>query len=557
MKDLMLLNGRIYSMNPKQPIAEAMAVRDSKIIAVGKTSDVENLGKRNFKVINLQGKTVLPGFVDCHTHFLSFALSLNQVNLDGITSFDQIRSEIKAFAKRLKPKEWLLGRGWDRNILKKEVSLNKEVLDKICPNNPVALRSKEHHLLWVNSLALKLAEIDKYSEDPPGGEIDRNPISHEPTGMLKENACNLVWEKIQPASYEQCERLLKEAMKKANNLGLTGIHNFEEKKAVFLFQKFLKDEELLLRVCFWISKEDLGSAINLGLRSGFGDANIRFGGMKLYSDGALGSQTALMFEPYKNSKDNVGIEVTSQKEMTEWAKKASQAGISVSIHAIGDKGVHQALNAIEHSKDWGFPPLPLGERVRVRGIEHSVGRVATAGSYPTYAELRHRIEHIQLLHPQDLKRFSQLGVIASVQPYHAPSDRDIADKYWGKRPGFRYPYKSLLDEKTKLVFGSDLPIETMDPLKIIYAAVTRRKEGEKRRAWHPKECLSVPEAVFAYTQSASYASYEEKIKGSIQIGKLADMVVLSKNIFEVNPEEILNTKVEYTIVGGKIVWERV
>jgi predicted amidohydrolase YtcJ len=520
MKDLMLLNGKIYTMNPKQPQASAVAVRDSKIIAVGKTSDVANLGKRNFKVINLQGKTVVPGFTDCHTHFLSFALSLNQVNLDQVNSFGQILSEIKAFAKKLRPKEWLLGRGWDKNILKKGGSFTKEVLDKICPNNPVALRSKDHHLLWVNSLALKLAEIDKYTEDPPGGNIDRDPIPGEPTGILKENACELVWKKISSPSPEQCERLLKEAMKRANSFGLTGIHNFEEQKAVFFFQKFLKDDELSLRVCFWISKEELDSAISLGLRSGFGDENIRFGGVKLYSDGALGSQTALMFEPYEDSEDNFGIEVTSQDQLTDWVKKASQAAISVAIHAIGDKGVHQALNAIEHAKN---------------------------------KNLRHRIEHIQLLHPQDLKRFSKLGVIASVQPYHAPSDRDIADNYWGKRAGFRYPYKSLLNHQTNLVFGSDLPIETMDPLKIIYAAVTRRKEREKKRAWYPKECLSVPEAVFAYTQSASYASYEEKIKGSIKIGKLADMVVLSKNIFEVNPEEILNTRVESTILGGKIV----
>ncbi len=521
MKDLMLLNGKIYTMNPRRPQAEAVAVRNSKIIAVGRTSDVENLGKRNFKVINLQGKVVVPGFIDGHTHFLSFALSLNQVNLDQITSFDQVLSQIKTVARKLRPKEWLLGRGWDKNILKKGGTFNKEVLDKLCPNNPVALRSKDHHLLWVNSLALKLAGIDRYKENPPGGEIERDPISLEPTGILKENACELVWKKIPSPSPEKHRRLLKEAIKRANSLGLTGIHNFEEQKAVFFFQEFLKDEELSLRVCFWISKEDLDSAISLGLRSGFGDENIRFGGVKLYSDGALGSQTALMFEPYENSKNNFGVEVTLQDQLTEWVKKASQAGISVAIHAIGDKGVHQALNAIEHAKN---------------------------------KNLRHRIEHIQLLHPQDLKRFSKLGVIASVQPYHATSDRDIADKYWGKRAGFRYPYKSLLNHQTNLVFGSDLPIETMDPLKIIYAAVTRRKEGEKKRAWYPKECLSVPEAVFAYTQGASYASYEEKIKGSIEIGKLADMVVLSQSLFEVNPEEILRTKAECTIWGGKIVW---
>ena len=532
MKDLMLLNGKIYTMNPKQPRAEAVAVRDSKITAVGKTSDVENLGKRNFKVINLQGRTVVPGFIDCHTHFLSYALSLNQVNLDLLTSFDQILSQIKTFAKKSRAREWLLGRGWDKNILRKGGSFTKEVLDKICPNNPVALRSKDHHLLWVNSKALKLAEIDKYKEDPLGGMIDRDVKSGEPTGILKENACDLIWEKVSSPFPEKSKRLLAEAQKKANSFGLTGIHNLEEQKAIFFFQQFLKDEELSLRVCFWISREYLDSAISLGLRSGFGDENIRFGGLKLYSDGALGSQTALMFEPYENSRDNFGIEVTSQEELTQWVKKASQAGIGVAIHAIGDKGVHQALNAIEHVAGRVSQPVRKTRQNK---------------------NLRHRIEHGQLISSQDLKRFNRSGVIASVQPYHAPSDRDIVDKHWGKRGGFRYPYKSLLNQKTKLVFGSDAPIETMDALRIIYAAVTRKKEGEKRRAWYPQERLSVPEAIFAYTQGASYASYEEKIKGSIEIGKLADMVVLSKDIFEINPEEILDTKVESTILGGKLV----
>lgn len=518
-------------MNPKQPKADAVAVKDSKIIAVGKTSDVENLGRRNFKVINLHGKTVVPGFIDCHTHFLSYALSLDQVNLDQIESFDQILSQIKTFAKRLKPKEWLLGRGWDKNILKKGGSFNKEILDNICPRNPAALRSKDHHLLWVNSLALEIVGIDKRTHDPPGGKIDRDPVSGEPTGILKENACEVIWKKVPSRSTEKCRELLKEAMKRANSFGLTGIHNFEEQKAIFFFQEFLRDGELSLRACFWIDKENFDSAVNLGLQSGFGDENLKFGGLKLYSDGALGSQTALMFEPYENSEDNFGIEVTTQEELIQWVKKASEAEISVSIHSIGDKAVHQALNAFERSR--GVIPHPG------RNTAHR-------------KNLRHRIEHAQLICPQDMGRFRKLGVIASVQPYHATSDRDVVDKYWGKREGFRYPYKSFLNHNAKLVFGSDVPIETMDALRIIHAAVTRKREGEKRGAWYPQECLSVPEAVFAYTRVASYASSEEKIKGSIEIGKLADMVVLSRDIFEVNPEEILNTKVEYTIVGAKI-----
>ncbi len=533
MKDLMLLNGKIYTMNPRQPKVEAVATRDSKIIAVGKTADVENLGKRNFEVIDLEEKTVVPGFIDCHTHFLSYALSLGQVNLDSITSFDRILSEIKASTKKLRPKEWLLGRGWDKNVVRKGGSFTKEVLDKICPENPVALRSKEHHLLWVNSMALKLTGVDKHKEDPPGGRIDRDPKSGGPTGILKESACELIWGKVPSPSPERSKRVLKEAMKKANSFGLTGIHNFEEQNAVFFFQEFLRDEELSLRVCFWISKEYLDSAIRSRLRSGFGDENIRFGGLKLYSDGALGSQTALMFEPYENSPEDFGVEVTSQEELIQWVKRASHAGINVSIHSIGDRAVHQALNAFELSQAGVSQPRRNAARRK---------------------KLRHRIEHAQLVSPHDLERFNKLGVIASVQPYHAPSDRDIVDKHWGKRIGFRYPYKSLLNHKARLVFGSDVPIETMDALRIIRAAVTRKKEGEKRRAWYPEERLSVLEAVFAYTQGASYASHEEKIKGSIQIGKLADMVVLSEDIFKIDPEEIPDTKVEATILGGRVVY---
>lgn len=263
------------------------------------------------------------------------------------------------------------------------------------------------------------------------------------------------------------------------------------------------------------------------MKSGFGNENLRFGGVKLYSDGTLGSQTALMFESYEGSMGNFGIEVTSQEELTERVRKASQAGISVAIHAIGDKGVHQALNAIEAS------------------TQENSGE----------SKLRHRIEHVQLLHPQDIERFRKLGVVTSVQPIHATSDREIAERYWGKRSKLGYAYKTLLKSGARLVFGSDAPIETLNPLKGIYAAVLRKKI-RKEKSWHPKEKLSVSEAVLAYTAEANYASYEENLKGSIEIGKLGDMVILSQDIFDIDPEEIPETKMEYTIMGGKIVFQR-
>jgi predicted amidohydrolase YtcJ len=526
MKDLMLLNGKIHTINPDFPKAEAVAIRDGKIIAVGKNSEVENLGRKNFQFINLEGKTVIPGLIDCHTHFLSFAFSLKKANLQKISSFEELLSVVKSFSKKLKPGEWLRGDGWDKNILGDESMFTKEILDRVCPQSPVALQSKDHHLLWVNSRALKLAGIDKSTNDPPGGRIKRDSHTGEPTGLLIENACDLIWKKIPPFSKSVTKELVKEAMKIANSYGLTGIHNFDEHDAFDIFQQLSESGELTFRVCLWIPYRDLDSFINLGLKSGFGNENLRFGGVKLYGDGTLGSQTALVFEPYQNSKDNFGIEVTSEEELTHIAKKASQAGISVAIHAIGDKGVHQALNAIESS------------------LEHK-GKDT---------RLRHRIEHVQLLHPQDKERFRKLGVIASVQPVHAPSDREIAEKYWGKRCNLAYAYKTLLKDGARLVFGSDAPIETLDPLKGIYSAVLRKKAGQEK-SWYPKEKLSVKDVVFAYTQQPSYASYEEDLKGSIEIGKLGDLVILSHDIFEIEPERISDTKVECTILGGKIVFQ--
>jgi predicted amidohydrolase YtcJ len=525
--NLMLLNGKIYTMDPELPPAEAVAIRDQKIIAVGKNTDVENLGKVNFQVINLEGKTVIPGLIDGHTHFLSYAYRLRKANLEGISSLEAIRSVLDDFCKKLKPGEWVVGDGWDKNLLKEESVFTKEKLDEICPQNPVALQSKDHHLLWVNSTALQLAGVGKYTNDPPGGRIEKDPETNELTGILKENAVGLVWDKVPSLSASVCRELFGKALKIANSYGLTGIHDFEDQDAFHLFQEFWLDKSLTLRACCWIPDGDLDSAISLGLGSSFGNEYLRIGGVKLYCDGTLGSQTALMFEPYEGSSDNFGIEVTSLEELKEIVQKASHAGISVSIHAIGDKGVHNALNAIEYS------------------LSNAEGK----------NRLRHRVEHIQLLHPEDVERFRKLDIIASVQPVHAPSDRQVAEKYWGSRCNRAYPYKTILSTGARIAFGSDAPIESLNPLKGIYAAVRRKKVGEKE-SWNSVESLSVAEAVHAFTLGASFASCEEKIKGSIQAGKLGDVVILSQDIFDIDPELIPDTKVEYTILGGKIVYQR-
>ncbi len=521
----MLLNGNIYTMNPQHPRAEAVAIKGSKIIAVGSNSEVENLGRKNFKVINLEEKTVIPGLVDCHTHFLSFAHGLRRVNLHGIRSFDQILSTIKSFSERLKPDEWLVGGGWDKNILGDESIFTKHVLDKIWPKTPAVLQSKDHHVLWVNSKALEVVGISRSTSDPRGGKIERD-LKGEPIGILKEKACNLVWEKIPSPSIEVSRELLKEAQKMANSWGLTGIQNHDDPDAFELFQQLQAEGKLTLRAAFWIPIQDLDSAIAKGLNSGSGNDLVRCGGVKMYADGSLGSQTALMFEPFEGSDNNLGIEATSQEELTANSIKACRAGMGVAIHAIGDRAVHQSLNAIEKS-----------------------GRQREEGS-----KLRHRIEHVQLLHPDDVHRFQKLGIIASVQPVHTPADIDIAEKHWGKRSKFAYAFKSLIDSGARVVFGSDAPIETLNPWMGIHAAVTRHRFGEKE-SWYPEQRVTVAEAVLAYTRWASYASYEENLKGSIEVGKLADMVILSQDILKIDPEEIPETKVECTILGGKIVFE--
>ena len=523
---MMLLNGNIYAMGSRLPKAEAVAMEGSKIVAVGRSSDVENLGRKNFRVIDLEGKTVLPGLTDCHTHFLSFAHGLRRVNLYGISSFDEILSTVEASAVKLKDDEWLVGGGWDKNIVGDEFLFTKEILDKVCPEHPAALQSKDHHMLWVNSTALKAVGVDKMTNDPRGGRIERDRSTGDPTGILKENACNLVWERVPEPSTATSKELLKEALKIANSYGLTGIHNHDDPGAHELFERLQTDAELTLRACFWIPIQGLDSAISSGLVSGVGNEWVRFGGLKMYADGSLGSQTALMFEPFEGSKDNYGIAATSEEELIELVSKASQAGIGVAVHAIGDKAVHQSLNAIEES-------------IRQNTEER---------------KLRHRIEHVQLLHPDDIQRFQKLGVIASVQPVHAPADIDIAEKYWGKRSKLAYAFKTLFDSGTRVVFGSDAPIETLNPWMGIHAAITRHRIGEKE-SWYPEQRVTVADTVSAYTRWAGYASYEENLKGSIEVGKLADLIVLSQDVFKVKPEEIPNTKIEYTILGGIVVYE--
>jgi len=526
--DLVLYNGRIYTMDRTSPHAQAVAIAGNRIAAVGDDDQIKSLLAPGGEAIDLGGRTVIPGLTDCHIHFVEYALRLGRIDLSGIASRAEALRRVAERARTARPGEWLLGGGWDRNLWDDPSFPVKEDLDFVAPHNPVALDSKDGHSLWVSSLALERAGITAETFSPSGGEIERQPGTGEPTGILKEKAASLVEGVIEKPSLKHIESALKVAMGNAQQAGLTGIHDCENELAFAAFQELLKQGELGLRVLMHIPAKNLDDAIALGLRTGFGNEQLRVGGVKVFADGALGSRTAAMLAPYQDEPLNSGIVVTSREELRELVSKASRAGLSVAIHAIGDRANRDVLDVLEESRQSG----------EGRG-------------------LRHRIEHVQLLHPADIPRLAKLGLIASMQPIHATSDMDMVERHWGEeRARGAYAWRSLLEAGTVLAFGSDCPVETLDPLAGIHAAVTRRRaDGSPGpEGWHPGERITVEDAVRAYTLGAACASGEEREKGSIAPGKLADLVVLSQDIFAVPPMAILETGVEATILDGQFVY---
>lgn len=517
---------RFYTMDPDNPTVSALGVMGDRIVAAGNLSEVRTVLGQGCAVVEVPGVAAVPGFVDCHVHFGEFAIRFNTLDIWGM-DYETVLAEVKRAASRLPRGRWITGGGWDKNVWDLGGFPSKEALDAVAPDHPVALMSKDGHSMWVNSCALAAAGITSESVDPPGGEIVRKPGSGEPAGILKENAVKLVQAAIPRPSAQELVEALRRAQKVANSLGLTGVHVPEGPEVFGAFQSLLASGELTLRVYMMLPGECLDELIRLALRTGFGNEMLRLGPVKLFADGSLGSQTAFMLEPYEGSESR-GLEVLTKSEMVEMVCRASSNGIAVAMHAIGDAANRNALDAFE-----------------------SVQEITRQW------KLRHRIEHAQIVHPDDLPRFHQLGVTASVQPVHATADRYMADLHWGARARYAYPFRSLLGTGARVCFGSDAPVESMDPLKGIYAAVTRKRESEPwSEPWYPEELITLHDAVYGYTAGAAYASGEEELKGMLKPGMLADFVVLSKDIFEAEPEELKDTKVNMTVLGGQVVWRR-
>jgi hypothetical protein len=549
--DLILFNGVVHTL--AQPArATALAAFGGRILAVGDDHSVHALAGPNTRVVELAGRCVVPGLIDAHLHLAWFGLSLAMVKLDGAHSLAECLERVRSFP--VARDAWLRGSGWNHNAWDNPVFPNRQALDSIAPHNPVALTRKDGHSIWVNSLALKLAGVTRDTPDPAGGTIDHDPATGEPTGILRENAVELVYRVIPEPGPAEIEQGLLLAQERALAVGLTGVHTMEGPDVFAALQRLHAAGKLTLRVCQSIAREHLDDAIRLGLRSGFGNERLRVGGVKLFADGSLGSATAYMLDDYLGQPGNRGVVTLPKDEMRDLVRRATAAGIAPTVHAIGDRANRDVLDVFEESMGDAPGNMPgLQGRDAPGNMPGLQGR-DTPGNMPG---LRYRIEHVQALHPSDIPRFARLGVVASMQPIHCTSDRDAAMRLWGERSRYAYAWRSLLDGGAHLAFGSDCPVETISPLAGIHAAITRQRADEPHiPSWFPEECISAADALRAYTQGAAYASGEEAIKGTLEVGKLADMVVLGEDILAAPAQRIPEISVDLTIVGGEIVYNR-
>ena len=528
---IVMTNGRIHTMDPANPLVTAVAIRGNKILAVGSDEGMKALLAPGGEWIDLRGRAVTPGLVDAHVHFQWFSLGLQQVNLDGTRSLrealQRIQTRLATEHRPLKTETWLRGRGWRIDDWPEKAFPTAAQLDAVAPDRPAFFNDKSGHAAWVNSRALRLAGITDETPDPPGGRIQRD-ANGRATGILFEDAMELARRRIPRPTPAQIAAAMKEAQEYCWEAGLTGIHDFDGRDSFLALQMLKEQGELGLRVVKNVPVYRLEHAVGVGLRSGFGDDWLRIGGVKIFADGALGPRTAAMIEPYSDDPTNTGIVVTDKEEMMEKASAAAANGLSVTIHAIGDRANHDVLDVYE----------------AVRQEEKS--RI-------THHALRHRIEHVQLLHPDDLNRLGELKIIASMQPTHATSDMEMAEAHWGDRAPYSYAWRAMLNSGALVVFGSDAPIEKIDPLPGIYAAVTRRRAdgAPGPEGWHPEQKLTLDETIYAFTMAAALTSGQETRQGSITPGKLADLTVYGRDIFAIPPDELLDVEIAGTMVNGQ------
>ena len=526
--DLVMFNGKVFTVEKNMPWAQAVAVRDGKIIAVGADAEIKQLIGKNTQTIDLQGKLVLPGFNDAHLHFASGGLYLLGIDLRPARNEKEFVSILKEYIGKIPKGEWITGGNWDHENWPSKKHPQRQLIDAVTPDHPVLLRRLDGHMALANSLALKLAGIGRDTPDPQGGEIVKDKKTGQPSGILRDNACDLVEAVIPPISRARRELAIRTAMRHAQGLGVTSIQDNSSSEDLEIYQELLAKGELGVRINAWRSSDYINDFSRIGINAAFGGPFLRLGTIKLFVDGSMGAGTALFFDPYADDPATAGLPIYKEKELNDLVLAADKAGLQVAAHAIGDKANAWMLNALALARQEN------GSR-----------------------DSRHRVEHSQVVRPEDVLRFRDFAVIASIQPCHCIDDMRWAEKRIGSRVGNAYRFASFQKEGVHLAFGTDWPVEPLDPRLGLYAAVTRELPGGgPPGGWHSDEKLSLAEAIEHYTLGSAYAEFQENEKGSIAPGKWADLVVMEKNLFEIPQKDILNTAVAMTILAGKIIFKK-
>ncbi|MBN2118257.1 MAG: amidohydrolase [Anaerolineales bacterium] len=546
----LLYNAFIHTQDPSHPTGSAILIDRERIVAVGEAnvllSQYPNVEKQN-----MEGRVILPGLTDAHLHLQQYALSLQKVDCETDTKEECLR-RVAERLKSTRPGEWILGHGWNQNVWNPPLPFalsgaaaemkrgegpgvrgwsSASELDAIAPNNPVYLTAKSLHASWANTAALKLANITSQTPDPQNGQIQRD-AKGSATGILLESAMDLVTAVIPEPTIAEIAEAMEKAQAILWKMGLTGIHDFDRRDSFLALQQLRAQGKLRLRVLKNLPVELLDQAYELGLSAGFGDDWLRIGFIKAFMDGALGPHTAAMFQPYVGEETNRGILNMDREELFEHGRKAAQAGLAMAVHAIGDRANHEVLAAFE----------------QLRKYELENGMPAR----------RHRIEHVQVLHPDDVKRLGKMNIIASMQPIHATSDMLMADAFWGERSRLAYAWKTQLQNGAPLAFGSDAPVESPNPFWGLYAAVTRRRldDSPSAEGWYPEQRLTMAEAWAGFTLGPAYAANMETRLGRLAPNYLADLIVLeaSQDPFTCAPEDLLAMQSSATMVGGEWVY---
>jgi hypothetical protein len=520
--DLVIANAHVYTVNPRQPAATAIAVKAGKILAVG--DDVASYLGPETKRIDLQGKTVIPGFIDSHGHMLELGANLASLDLHGVTSALEIQAMVANRARLRKPGEWITGFGWDQNLWTRKQFPTKDLLDSAAPDNPVMLSRVDGHAIWVNSEALKRGGVKDDVVDPPGGRVIRDEAGH-PTGVFMDNAMGMIQTPDKKLAEREAD--LEAAANLCARIGLTAVHDAGIGSSTLqAYRTLIQERRMPIRINAMISGSDRDLWENF-LKSGpeIGDF-LTVRSVKLYADGALGSRGASLLAPYSDDPKNSGLTITDRATIEKFAREAVKGGFQVCTHAIGDRANHEVL-------------------------------IAYAAALNGKNDKRFRVEHAQVIAPQDFARFRDNSVIASMQPTHATSDMPWAAQRLGpERVLGAYAWQTMLKLGVHLAFGSDFPVENPNPIWGFYAAITRQdRQGNPPGGWFPDQRLTRAEALRSWTIEGAYAAFEEKMKGSIEPGKFADFVVLSDDIMQVAPERILKTRVTMTVVNGRIVYQ--